>query len=39
VARTVRIELRKRGHTAPAAPDQITDIVVTEVVKAIEDPG
>jgi hypothetical protein len=36
VARTVRVELRKRGDTAPASQD-VTDVVVTEVIKAADD--
>jgi hypothetical protein len=38
VARTVRVELRNRGDAGLAAPEQITDLVVTEVIKAAEDP-
>ena len=38
VARTVRVELRKRGNADLASPEQITDVVVTEVIKATEDP-
>jgi hypothetical protein len=36
VARTVRVELRKRDDTSTASPE-ITDVVVTEVIKAAED--
>jgi hypothetical protein len=37
VARTVRVELRKQDDTAAAPPGQITDVVVTEVIKAAKD--
>ena len=36
VARTVRVELRKQADTAGAPEDQITDVVVTEVIKAAQ---
>jgi hypothetical protein len=38
VARTVRVELRRRGDTGPASSDQFTDVIVTEVIKAASDP-
>jgi hypothetical protein len=34
VARTVRVELSKRGDDGPASPGQITEVVVTEVINA-----
>jgi hypothetical protein len=36
VARTVRVELRNQGDTA-APPAQLTEVVVTEVIKAAQD--
>jgi len=36
VARTVRVELRKQSDTA-AVPGEITDVIVTEVIKAAQD--
>jgi hypothetical protein len=36
VARTVRVELSKRDDANSGSP-QITDVVVTEVIKAAED--
>src|SRR5262249_4238566 len=38
VARTVRVELRKRGDTGPASREKVTDVVVTEIMKAHDDP-
>ncbi len=37
VARTVRVELRKQGDTAATSLGQVTDVVVTEVIKAAQD--
>lgn len=41
VARQVRIELRQRGETSEHDTDQLTSIVVTEIVQAAHDdtPG
>jgi len=36
VARSVRVELRNHGEAA-ASPGQVVDVVVTEVIKAVED--
>jgi hypothetical protein len=37
VARTVRVELRKQAGIAAAPPGQVTDVVVTEVIKVAQD--
>lgn len=37
VSRTVRIELRKHDDSAAPPPGQITDVVVTEVIKAAQE--
>ena len=39
VARGVRVELRARGDTAPVSQDKITDVVVTEIIRAVADSG
>lgn len=39
LARAVRVELRTRGDNAPASQDKITDVVVTQIVRAAGDPG
>jgi hypothetical protein len=38
VARTVRVEMRSRGEGDPAVQDKITDVVVTEIIKAADEP-
>jgi len=39
VARQVRIELRQQGGTSPHDTDQITEIVVTELLQAAHGPA
>jgi hypothetical protein len=36
VARTVRVELSSRSDAGATSPGQITDVIVTEVIKAAE---
>jgi hypothetical protein len=39
LARAVRVELRTRGDNPAASQDKITDVVVTEIIRAASDSG
>ena len=39
LARAVRVELRARGDAAPACQDQVTVVVITEIIRIADDSG
>jgi hypothetical protein len=39
LSRAVRVELRARGDHAASSQDQITDVVVTEIIRAASNTG